>query len=126
MNAMRAFLQDYQSWLSAFLFQFKIYTVIAILPLIIWYENLPQYQESAIGVVDYSWYYRLSEFCLVGNYVGEGYLVTAFILSAGGLAQFFIISRKTAIWSIVFSIAALVIGNSLRNYCQTHIGVYIE
>lgn len=127
MNAMRTSPQDCKVWLSAFLFPFKIYTVVAVLPLIIWHGNLPPDQSSGFNrSVDYSWHYRISEFCLVADYVRIGYFIIAFILLAGGLAQFFVISRKAAFWSLIFGMAALIIGILLWNYCQNNVGVKID
>jgi hypothetical protein len=107
---MRIFSPDWRVWLAASLFPLKIYTVVAALWLIVWHAGLPANKS-------YSWYNAVSDFSFFADCVRQGYFLVAFALVLGGLIQWFKCSRKAALWSMAFGVAAFVIGVILSPYC---------
>ena len=117
-NAMRAISPDWQIWLRASLFPFKIYTAAAVLPLIIWHERLPPSQSP--GFDDYAWMRAVTDLSIAASDIRLGYFLAALILVIGGLAQWSKWSEKTAFLNLAFGIGALAIGFWLHGYCQYH------
>jgi len=109
MSKLRAFQPDWRTWLAASLLPVKIYTVVAVLCLIVWHAFLPANDWSRSTGFDWAWFNAINEFNFIARYIWQGYLLAAFILMLGGLVQLFKCSRKAGLVTIFFGIAAFII-----------------
>ena len=120
---MRSQHSDWRTWFRASLFPFKLYTVAVVIGLFYWYGSLPAKPirrgfEVALGMRrDYAAELAYSDFGYMTTWAVYGYFVCAGVLIIGGLVQAFTSSRRTAIFSFAFGIAAAVIGWLLIPYC---------
>lgn len=119
-SAMRTFLPNVREWITAILFPFKLYTVIAGVWLLIWQATLPpnrmQSWKEPLFNIDFTWAIAAGEFTYVAHNVVVGYFASAAILLIGGLIQRAQCQRRAAVVSVAFGIAALIIGLLLRPY----------
>jgi hypothetical protein len=116
-NAMRASSPDWRVWFAAWLFTLKLYTVIAVLGLIIWHAALPEDHSSGFaGLRDSAWEHAVSDFSFIADYVRSGYFIVGLILLFGGLFQMVKCTEKSALWSICFGLAAIIVGISLSSW----------
>jgi len=95
-----------EAWIAAFLFPFKLFSVGAVVWLLIWYLMLPSMQPGVEG----AWIYAYSDLRMVAFFVTFLYFLAAGVQVIVGLVQLFKYSRKAAIWSIAFGVFALIIG----------------
>jgi hypothetical protein len=114
---MRNYYPDWRTWLAASLFPFKIYTVAVVIVLYYWYMCLPP--KPTLKTLDYhsAAVMAYSDFGYMATYAVYGYFICAGILIVGGLVQMFTSSRRASVASIVFGVAAVVIGWLLIPYC---------
>jgi LytS/YehU family sensor histidine kinase len=106
---MRASQTDWQMWLAASLFPFKLYVMLAVICLFAWHARLPA-QDSVM------WHIAIGDFntAVVGALLG--YVLSTVILVAGGFVQMSMCSRRAALWSFSFGVAGLIIGLILWYY----------
>ena len=114
---------NWQEWFKVSLFPFKIYTVLVVVILVLWHISLPPYPwrrgfEEAMGIAhDFAAENAYSDFGYIATYAVDGYFVCAGVLIIGGIVQIFTSSRRAAIITIAFGIAAVIIGRLLFPYC---------
>lgn len=114
---------DWRTWFRASLFPFKLYTVAVLLVLFYWYSSLPpkpirRGYEEALGMQhDTAAELAYGDFGCMATWAVYGYFICAGVLIVGGLVQVFTSSRRAAIFSIAFRLAAAIIGWLLIPYC---------
>jgi hypothetical protein len=102
-----------QVWLAAALFPLKVYTVLGFVPLLIWHAKLPPtVQVPPWGSRRWPEYLDSAryDFTYFAQFAILAYFVTGVLLVLGGLTQALTCSRRQAILSISFGLAALIIG----------------
>jgi len=124
MNARNRYRSGKEVWLSAALFPLKLYTILALFALVCWHMTLtpslsfwsPGFWSSGDNLDWAVLGWANSDFNLFTMFATGGYYIAAVILLWGGLWQLFITSRRAAIVSLVFAVAAFLIGVWLPNY----------
>ena len=104
---------EWQKWLSASLFPFKLYVILAVNCLFAWHARLPS-QNSVM------WHIAIGDFNTAAVGALLGYALSTVILVAGGFVQMFMCSRRAALWSISFGVAGLIVGLILWYYTDQH------
>ncbi|HTR41664.1 MAG TPA: hypothetical protein VMH87_08625 [Pseudomonadales bacterium] len=103
---------DWRTYLDASLFPLKIYTVLAVVWMVIWHACLPTYPPypSNFAPLADPVIMAMDDFYTFASFVAAGYLFCGLILLAGGIIQVGLCSRRAWIWSLSFAVAALIIG----------------
>lgn len=89
---------DWRTYLDASLFPLKIFTVLAVIWVIAWHSLLPGSNSDP------------DDFYTFASFVAAGYLLSGFILMAGGIIQGGFCSQRASLWSLSFAVVALIIG----------------
>jgi hypothetical protein len=116
------------NWLAASLFPLKIYTVFVGIILFCWHANLPPDQTYSqlpfIGSrshppeIDQVWFQATTDFAYATHFARFGYFFCAVVLIIKGVIQLYKDSRKTGVFSIIFGLAASLIGLLLTSYAH--------
>jgi hypothetical protein len=94
---------DWRTYLDASLFPLKIFTVLALVWVMIWRMRVPD-DDFCFSMS------HMADFYYVAGWVGVAYIWCAILLMMGGIVQAFRCSQRAAIWSISFAVAASISG----------------
>ncbi|MEJ0088869.1 MAG: hypothetical protein WDM80_03830 [Limisphaerales bacterium] len=97
-----------EEWFSAFLFPFKLFTVLAAVGPLIWCLMLPIDTTSG-GKIDLEYFMAVDDFRVVAFFVGLLYFLSSCVLVIGGCVQLFKHSSRAALWNVAFGLLAFFI-----------------
>jgi hypothetical protein len=83
------------NWLAVSFFPLKIYALFVGVILFYWNEEFSPYE---------------TDFAYIAYFARLGYFLCATVLIVGGVTQFYKVSRKAGIFSLIFGLVALFIG----------------
>jgi len=98
------------AWLAAFMFGFKLISVLLAIVMLIWYLALPSNGASAPTGPDALRPFSANDFAATALGLSGLYFLAAGVLVVGGLIQGFEYSRRAGLRSIAFGVFALIAG----------------
>jgi hypothetical protein len=100
---------NWRTWFAVCLIPIQVYVAVAFLWVIKWKMDLP---EDKAG----DWFAKSDGLQYAANLVTIGYFSSVILLSVGGLIQFCLRCFRAATTTMIFALAALIIGICLGNF----------